>query len=275
MTIENMMTVDVEDWYHICGVKEWIPPETWQALESRVEVNTSRILNIFRQKKIRATFFILGYIADRYPGLVEKIEKDGHEIATHGYAHNRVYTLTREQFREDLKKSLVALSRIVKSPVVGYRAPEWSIRDDSIWALDVLREEGFKWDSSMAPLPFIGRPEYPRIPHKMKLKAGVLMEIPPLVGSAGITTLPIGGGWGLRVLPYYYIRLAIEKMNRKNHPACIFLHPREFDSRVPKIKIPLVKRIVTGARIVSTQKRLCRLLNDFSFNTVSSVISRQ
>jgi polysaccharide deacetylase family protein (PEP-CTERM system associated) len=268
MTIENILSVDLEDWYHICGVETLIPESSWPSLESRVSENTLKILDFLKKRGAKATFFILGTVAENHPDLVKQIQSAGHEIATHGYSHRRVYTLTPEAFRADLRKSADILYRITGSPVKGYRAPEWSIRDDSLWALDILKEEGFEYDSSMAPLPLIGNPDYSLIPLRLKLNSGYLWEFPPFVVSTPIVNLPMGGGWGLRIFPYTLIRFFIQKLNNQGQPALIFLHPREFDIHTPRIKLPLAKQIVLRARIERAEKRLSRLMDDFRFTTV-------
>jgi polysaccharide deacetylase family protein (PEP-CTERM system associated) len=274
MIVENILTVDVEDWFHICGIERLIPEASWPQLESRVTTNTMKILEVLRQKRIKATFFVLGFVAERHPDLIKAINRAGHEIATHGYAHRRVYEMSPSAFRQDLKKAASILSAITGYPVKGYRAPEWSIRDDSLWALDILQQEGFEYDSSMAPLPIIGNPDYSTIPYKLMLNQGPLWELPPLVGPTPLVNLPLGGGWGLRTFPYLLIRSTILKLNNQGHPAVIFLHPREFDLDNPRIRLPLVLKFVLDARIERTGKRLDRLLDDFSFTSISTVLKR-
>jgi polysaccharide deacetylase family protein (PEP-CTERM system associated) len=274
MTSRNILTIDVEDWFHICGVKELIPEVIWPQLESRVSINTMKILDILSRKGVKATFFVLGFVAEAHPDLIIKIQGEGHEIATHGYAHMQVYAMTPDMFGEDLKKSVSIISGITGHPVKGYRAPEWSIRDDSLWALDILSRQGFEYDSSMAPLPIIGNPKYPKIPHRLTLDQGELWEFPPLVGSTPLVNLPLGGGWGLRVFPYRLISSAIRNLNAQGQPAVIYFHPREFDAANPKIRLPWAKRFVLDARFVRAEKRLQRLLEDFRFTSVSDVLKK-
>jgi len=275
MTVDNILTVDVEDWFHICGVENHISLTDWSGLESRVTYNTLNILDLLCRKKVKATFFILGCVAERHPDLIKQIQNADHEIATHGYSHRRVYTMTPGIFREDLKKSVNIISHITNATVKGFRAPEWSIRDDSLWALDILQQEGFVYDSSMAPLHIIGNPNYRTTPHVVNLDQGYLWEVPPLVGTMPLVNFPLGGGWGLRTFPYSLIRTAIQNLNDQDQPALIFLHPREFDRNNPRLKLPLVKRFVLDAGLESTEKRLHRLLNDFKFTTVSDVLTRR
>ncbi|MCP4666013.1 MAG: polysaccharide deacetylase family protein, partial [Deltaproteobacteria bacterium] len=244
MTVENILTVDVEDWFHICGVEDYISQSQWTRLEDRVTQNTARILEILDRKKVKATFFVLGFVAERHPGLILKIQRAGHEIATHGYSHRQVYSMGPEEFRQDLKKAAVILTSITGKPVKGYRGPEWSIRDDCLWALPILRQEGFEYDSSMAPLPIIGNPRYRKTPFRLDLDEGPLWEFPPLVAANPLVNLPLGGGWGLRIFPYSFIRAALRKLNKQGHPGLIFIHPREFDPHVPRVRLPLIKRLV-------------------------------
>jgi polysaccharide deacetylase family protein (PEP-CTERM system associated) len=273
MPVKNILTVDVEDWFHICGVSDYIPRESWNGLESRVVENTRSILGILDLAKTQATFFVLGSVAERHSELVKEISDSGHEIATHGYTHKRVYTMNPDSFREDLRKSVAILNGITGGNVKGFRAPEWSVREDSLWALDILLEEGFVYDSSMAPLPIIGNPEYPKVPWKHSLAQGDMWEFPPLVGSTPFVNFPLGGGWGLRTLPYRFIRSAIKKNNSLGIPAVMFLHPREFDPSCPRIKLPLSKRFVLNAGLQNTGKRLNRLLEDFEFTSVENFLS--
>jgi polysaccharide deacetylase family protein (PEP-CTERM system associated) len=272
MTIENILTVDLEDWFHICGVEKLIPEAHWPQLESRVETNTMKILQVLHKKRVKTTFFVLGFVAERHPDLIKKIQKAGHEIATHGYAHRRVYTMAPDTFCQDVRKAVSIISEITGCPVKGYRAPEWSIRDDSLWALDILQQEGFEYDSSMAPLPIIGNQNYATMPYRLILDHGHLWEFPPLVATNPVVNLPFGGGWGLRTFPYTFIRATIRKLNNQGSPAVIFLHPREFDLDNPRIRLPLLMRFVLGARVERTGKRLNRLLGDFNFTSVSAFL---
>jgi polysaccharide deacetylase family protein (PEP-CTERM system associated) len=265
MTVDNILTVDVEDWFHICGVENLIPEADLSQFESRVTHNTLKILEILYKKGAKATFFILGSVAERHPDLIKQIQDAGH-----GYSHTRVYTMTPDTFRQDLNRASEILYKIVGCSVKGYRAPEWSIRNDSLWALDILQQEGFIYDSSMAPLPIIGNPDYAIVPHRLELKQGYLWEFPPLVGKTPLVNLPIAGGWGLRIFPYNMIRSFIQKLNNQGQPALIYIHPRELDHDNPRIKLPLVKKFVLDARLERTEKRLVRLLDDFNFTTVSN-----
>ena len=157
---------------------------------------------------------------------------------------------------------------------MGYRAPEWSIRDDSLWALEILRQEGLIYDSSMAPLSIIGDPKYPKAPYKRELNNGSIWELPPFVNHTAMGNLPVGGGWGLRVFPYRMIRAEMKRFNDHGHPAVIYVHPREFDPDCPNIRLPWAKQFVLKARIERTEKRLIRLLDDFPFSSIGDYLNR-
>ena len=274
MTVENILTVDLEDWFHICGIRHIIPETLWPRLEGRVTGNTLKILDFLKKRGVKATFFVLGFIAERYPDLIKEIQSKGHEIASHGYGHRRVYTMSPHAFREDVRKASDIIFRITGLKVRGFRAPEWSIRDDSLWALNILKEEGFEYDSSMAPLPIVGNPHFAKSPKILSLDKGSLWEFPPLVRPTPFFNLPMGGGWGLRVFPYSHIRSTIKRMNRNGLPAMIYVHPREFDRENPRITLPWAKRFVLNARLERTDKRLERLLNDFRFAPTWTVLKR-
>lgn len=269
MSLQNILSVDLEEWFHICGVDDVLPQSGWDNLESRVDRTGGRILEVLASHGVRATFFVLGYVAERHPALIRAIHDAGHEVACHGYSHRRVYEMTPAGFRGDLRRAKEVISAVTGDRVLGFRAPEWSIRKHSLWALPILLEEGFLYDSSMAPLPVIGDPRYPTTPHRLHFHAGTLWEYPPLVARTPLANLPLGGGWGLRVFPYALIRSTIRRLNRTGLPAVIYVHPREFDRKNPHVPLPISLRFVLGARIERTEKRLLRLLQDFSFGPIS------
>ncbi len=276
--MKNIVTVDVEDWYHICDVEYILPRSSWDRSESRVGMNVEKILGLFNRFKVRATFFVLGYIAERNPEVVKMIHQEGHEIASHGYGHVQVYKQGKEEFLHDLLRSRSLIESIVgegSGKVIGYRAPEWSIckgKKDSYWALDLLAQNGFLYDSSIAPLRFIGVPHASTTPYSVSTLHGVIKEFPPLVMPSPIGNLPIGGGWGLRIFPYRGIRKRIERLNEQGCPALIFAHPTDFDAQPPKIALPWVKRFVCRGKIWTTEDRIIHLLNDFEFSTVREAL---
>lgn len=273
--MKNILTVDVEDWYHICDIEHILPRSMWDRCESRVLFNLEKILNLFNRFRVRATFFVLGYIVERNPEALKMVQSGGHEIASHGYEHVQVYKQTKEEFLQDLLKSKRLIETQTGEKVIGYRAPEWSIckgKRDSYWALDLLTQNGFLYDSSIAPLRFIGIPDATAVPHLLSTSHGLIREYPPLVMPSLLGNLPIGGGWGLRIFSYRSIRKQIVQYNRQGHRGVIFCHPSDFDSQTPPIPLPWVKRFVCYGKIKTTEERLMRLFDDFEFGTIKETI---
>jgi polysaccharide deacetylase family protein (PEP-CTERM system associated) len=234
----NVFTVDLEEWFHVCGMRGRLAPEQWDRLPSRVESTTRRVLDLLDAAGIRATFFIVGWVADRHPRLIDEVKSAGHEIGSHGYAHQRVFDLGPEGFLADLRASVLALQRAGVSAVRLFRAPEWSINQRSLWALDALVAEGFSLDASMAPLRLVGDEGYPRFPHIRRTAAGRILEVPPLVVDRFGHVMPMGWGWGLRMSSPRRVLQAIEAENRLGHPAVFTLHPWEIDSDPPRVRLP-------------------------------------
>jgi polysaccharide deacetylase family protein (PEP-CTERM system associated) len=275
MAIKNILTVDVEDWYHICDIEHILPPSLWDQCESRILANIEKLLALLSRFKVQATFFVLGYIAERSPEIVKMICLEGHEIASHGYAHVQVYKQKKEEFLQDLLRSKTLVEVLTGEKIIGYRAPEWSICDgenNSYWAFDLLVQNGFLYDSSIAPLRFIGISNAPKIPYTVSTSYGEIREFPPLVMRSPLGNLPIGGGWGLRIFPYRSIWKTIDQLNRLGHPALIFCHPSEFDTFSPPIALPWIKRFVCYGKIRTTEERLTRLLSDFEFTMMRRVL---
>jgi polysaccharide deacetylase family protein (PEP-CTERM system associated) len=276
--MRNILTVDVEDWYHICDIEGILPRSSWDRCESRILTYVEKILTLFSRFNVKATFFILGYAAERTPDVVKMIHSEGHEIASHGYGHVQVYKQEKDEFLRDLLQSKDIIEGIIRSDrgrVIGYRAPEWSIckgKRDSFWALDLLAQNGFIYDSSIAPLHFIGIPNAPRTPYTLSTPYGEIREFPPLVMRSPLGNLPVGGGWGLRIFPYQSIRRTVDRLNRLGHPALIFCHPSDFDALPPKIALPWIKRFVCYGKIKTTEERMIRLLNDFKFASIQEVL---
>ncbi len=276
MGIGNILTVDVEDWFHICDIERILPPSKWEQCESRVLANVEKILTFFSRFKVKATFFILGDVAERTPEVVRIIHKEGHEVASHGYGHLQVYKQREDEFLRDLLRSKTLIEGITGEKVMGYRAPEWSIckgKRDSFWALDLLVQNGFLYDSSIAPLHFIGIPDAPTTPYTLPTSHGEIKEFPPLVMRSPLGNLPIGGGWGLRIFPYRSIRRTIDALNRLGHPVLIFCHPSDFDLQTPYLPLPWIKRFVCYGKIKTTEERMTHLLNEFEFSTAKDALS--
>ena len=204
------MTVDVEDYFHVAAFFDHIERASWDSYESRVEQNTRRLLELFDEADIQATFFILGWVADRYPGIIREIDAAGHEVACHGYSHELVYRQTPEVFEAEARKCKNILEDITGKPVLGYRASTYSITPRSLWALEILTELGFEYDSSLFPVrhDFYGVPAAPRLPHKIETRNGhMLMEFPLSTARIAGTTLPVAGGGYFRFLPYAHHRV--------------------------------------------------------------------
>ena len=278
MAIKNILTVDVEDWYHICDIEHILPSSQWNRCESRVLANVEKILTLFNRFNVKATFFVLGYVAERTPEVVKIIHEEGHEVASHGYGHLQIYKQREDEFLRDLLQSKTLIEGIISERVVGYRAPEWSMckgKRDSFWALDLLAQNGFVYDSSIAPLRFIGIPDAPTTPYTLSTPHGEIKEFPPLVMWSPLGNLPIGGGWGLRIFPYRSIRRRIDALNRLGHPVLIFCHPSDFDTQTPPLPLPWIKRFVCYGRIRTTEERLTRLLGDFEFASIRGVMFKE
>src|SRR5713101_1632569 len=227
--MRNCLTVDVEEWFHVCGAGHALSQQHWTGLPSRVVANTRALLALLDRCDIQATFFVLGWVAAQYPRLVEEIVSAGHEVGSHGHLHRRVYDLTPEEFSTELDASLAALAAAGVRRVDGFRAPEWSINDRSLWALEILARKQFKFDSSMAPLRIIGNPAYPQVPHRRSTSGGELLEFPPLVIQRFGQNVPLGGGWGLRMADPARVLATIENRNRAGDPVTLFVHPWEID----------------------------------------------
>lgn len=234
----NALTVDVEEWFHICGVGGPLAAEHWHTLPSRVVATTRMLLDDFDAAGARATFFVLGWVADRYPQLIADIRAAGHDIGSHGYGHARAYDLGADGFVDDLTRSLASLRDAGAGRVAAFRAPEWSINDRSLWALEILAREGVKLDASMAPLKMVGRVDYPRWPHVRQTASGPILEVPPLVTDRFGQVMPMGWGWGLRMSSPRQVLRAIARANRAGRPAVLMVHPWEIDPDPPRVTLP-------------------------------------
>ena len=264
-TTPHVLTVDVEEWFHICGVGGSLAPANWSALPSRVTETTSRLLDMFDRTGARATFFVLGYVAQRHPRLIERIAQAGHEIGSHGHMHTRVYELTPAGFAADLDQSLAALAACGIPAIRGFRAPEWSINDRSLWALEILVRKGFQFDSSMAPMRIIGNPAYPDAPHTRTTPAGALMEYPPSVMTRLGQRMPMGGGWGLRMSRPAAVLRRLETRARAGLTSVVWVHPWEIDDDPPVVKLPAAKHFAHYFRLPGFAARLEAILRGATF----------
>ncbi|MBN3038758.1 MAG: DUF3473 domain-containing protein [Candidatus Omnitrophica bacterium] len=267
----NALTIDIEDWYHVCGVEHNIPAEKWDEYESRVVQNTEKILAILADKDIKATFFVLGYIANKFPHLVKEIDAQGHEIATHGFWHRLIYRQDKDAFSKDLKDSLVLLEDIIGKKILGHRAASFSIVKDTLWTLDILAEQGLRYDCSIFPTihPRYGIADAPRFPYDAKPD---LIEFPPSTIRLMGANFPIAGGFYFRFLPYFLIKTAIRRLNSQGQPAQIYVHPWEIDTQQPKLDIRFDRSFTHYFNISSVAGKLKALLGDFNFAPVKEVL---
>jgi polysaccharide deacetylase family protein (PEP-CTERM system associated) len=271
--IVNAMSVDVEDYFQVSAFDRIVSRASWGERESRVAANTRRLLQLFDRAGVRATFFVLGWVAERAPDLVREIAAAGHEIACHGYHHQLLYTLTPKQFREDVREARLALEQIAGCPVVGFRAPSYSVTSSTLWALDILVEEGYLYDASIFPVHHdrYGIPDAPRHPHMMKRRTGTLLEIPASTVRLGGVNLPIAGGGYFRLLPYAWTRWGIHHVNRvEREPVIFYLHPWEIDPEQPRLPVGRATRMRHYGGLAGTAGRLERLLGDFKFDSIES-----
>ena len=273
--IVNAMTIDVEDYFHVSVFDGLLPRSEWSTLESRVSRNTDRLLAIFAEYEVSATFFVLGMVAERFPDLVRRIVSGGHEIASHGYAHRLIYDQTPAAFREDVRRAKGLLEESSGRSVSGYRAPSYSITPRSLWALDVLLEEGYRYDSSIFPIRHdrYGIPVSRREPYPIVRKVGTLIEVPVSTARVGPVNLPISGGGYFRILPYAWTRWGIARVNRKEQrPTVFYLHPWEIDPDQPRLDVGRLGRFRHYRHLDQTEARLRALLSDFRFGTMQALV---
>ena len=276
--IANALTIDVEDYFQVAALAEAVRREGWDSMEYRVEANTRRLLELLERHNTRATFFTLGWVAEKSPQLVREIQKAGHEVASHGYSHQLIYNQTPEVFREETRRSKQILEDIIGEPVTGYRAASYSITNQSRWALDILAEEGFTWDSSIFPVHHdrYGMPGAPRWPHRLKTDKGhELAEFPLSTLKFPGYTLPIAGGGYFRLFPYWFSRWGLGSINRQGQPFVFYLHPWEIDPGQPRLDVKWFSRFRHYNNLDVCEHRLDQLLGHFPFTTVSNVLRAQ
>lgn len=274
--IQNALTIDVEDYFQVAALAEAVDRDDWSSMEYRVEANTDRLLALFDEHQTKATFFTLGWVAERSPALIRRIRDAGHEIASHGYSHQLIYTQTPEVFREETRKSKTVLEDITGNAVTGYRAASYSITSKSRWALDILYEEGFTWDSSIFPVHHdrYGMPGTPHEPYLLQTpNGGTLTEFPLSTCPIGQYRLPIAGGGYFRLFPYGLSRWGLGKINKAGQPFIFFLHPWEIDTEQPRLKVKAFSRFRHYNNLDKCMGRLERLLGDFRFGSVSDVLA--
>lgn len=267
--MKNGLSFDVEDWFQVENLRSAVPREQWESLPLRVQANTRRILALLRASETKATFFFLGWVAARCPQLVKDVDREGHEVASHGYGHDLVYNMTAETFRADLRRSKQLLEDLTGKPVWGYRAPSFSIVRDTMWAIDVLKEEGFAYDSSVFPTSLhdrYGFAEHGTLPFRWP---NGLMEIPLAVYKIRNLGLPVAGGGYFRLFPYAYFRFLLQRLNARQQRFTFYLHPWELDPGQPRMPVPAFYRFRHYVNLHKTEKGLARLLADFAFERIA------
>ena len=275
MAIQNALTVDVEDYFQVSAFAKKINQNDWDKYPLRVEKNTQRLMDMFDEAQVKATFFILGWVADKNRMLINEIAERGHEVACHGYSHQLIYNQTPEVFREETIRSKSLLEDIVQAPVRGYRAASYSITRDSLWALDILAEAGFEYDSSIFPVRHdrYGIPDANEIPHTLKTPQGhSIVEFPLSTAKIFNYKLPIAGGGYFRLYPYALTRAGLRQVNSRNQPFIFYLHPWEIDPDQPKVEAGWLSRFRHYNNLEKCELRLQRLMQDFQFTTASQVL---
>ncbi len=278
-TLKNCLTIDVEDYFQVNAFAAHVRQDQWDSFPLRVGNNTHRILDFLDHYNIKATFFVLGWVAERLPGLAHEIHQRGHEIACHGYGHELIFKIGPDKFRADIRRAKMLLEDQTGVRVNGYRAPSYSITRQSIWALDILVEEGFTYDSSIFPIRHdtYGIPDAQRFPHTIQTDAGPLAEFPltTLLLNLGWKKmhLPIAGGGYLRLLPVEIIRRGIETINtREKQPAVLYFHPWELDPEQPRIKAGVKSTFRHYINLHRTERKLCYLFNKIRFAPMKEVL---
>jgi len=272
-SFKNALTVDVEEYFQVAAFEQTITRDQWDTIEPRVAFNTGRVLDLFAAQRKTATFFVLGWIAERHPALVRRIVDEGHELASHGYDHTRVHQFTPTQFREDVLRARRILEDISGVVIRGYRAPSYSINGRNLWALDVLAETGHLYSSSIYPIrhDLYGMPEAPRFPFRVRPDA--ILEIPITTVRFGSQNYPCGGGGYFRLLPYGAFRWMLRRVNEQDRqPGLFYFHPWELDPGQPRVKeAPLKSRFRHYLNLDSMHARVGRLLEDFDWGRMDEV----
>jgi polysaccharide deacetylase family protein (PEP-CTERM system associated) len=277
--MQHAFTIDLEDYFHVSAFADRISPADWDHFAPRVQIGTHRLLNLLQRRQVRATFFVLGWLAERNPDLVRTIHASGHEIGCHSQQHRLVYDLSPDEFRADVRRAKEAIENVIGEPVCGYRAPSFSITRRSLWALEVLAEEGFRYDSSIYPIRHdrYGIPDARLGPHMMAPSDSGrrIWEFPGTVATLAGWRTPVGGGGYFRLYPYRsstaLLRLAGAQSGR---PVMFYIHPWELDPDQPRLPGSALRRLRHSIGLARTERRLEQLLAEFSFGAMGDVLDR-
>ena len=272
------LTVDLEDYYHVEAFAEQISRARWSVLPSRIRKNTERTLALLERTRCRATFFVLGWVAEREPGLIRELAHAGHELACHSHLHRQLHRLTPSQFRDDVVRSRYAIENAAGIQVVGFRAPTFSITRNTLWALQILAEERFEYDSSIFPIhhDLYGIPDAPRWVHRRRLPSGrAIWEVPPSTLRIGKVNVPVGGGGYLRLFPLWFTRWAMKTIHQGDRqPVIVYFHPWELDPHQPRLKGSWKSRFRHYNGLAKTEGRLQEILSHGSFEPLINLVRR-
>jgi len=272
----NAFTVDVEDYFHVAALSSVISRDSWSSREYRVEANTERLLGVLAERGVHGTFFVLGWVAERSPALVRRIAAAGHEVACHGYAHQLVYRQGEREFREETVRAKGCLESLIGQPVLGYRAASFSVTPASLWALDVLIDLGFRYDSSVFPIhhDIYGLPGASPEPNRLKAPSGrTLVEFPMSAARFYGVPVPVSGGGYFRILPYWLTRAGLKQINeRSGRPFTFYVHPWELDPEQPRVDVGWFSRFRHYTNLTRCENRLRRILSEFSFTSMREAL---
>ena len=272
--MKSCLSFDVEEHFQVSAFESPMRRRHWDVYESRVENNTKRLLHVLEEHGVKATFFVLGWVAERYPGLVKDIASLGHEIASHGYGHELITNQTPSSFRLDVRRAKSILEDLVSAPIQGYRAPSFSITKDTTWALSILAEEGYLYDSSIFPVMHdrYGIPSASPHVGAIRTEVGTIWEVPPSVVKVFGINVPVAGGGYFRLYPYWVLRSLLRRVLRDDMPLVMYLHPWELDPDQPRMEGPVISKFRHYLNLGRCEERLNKLLMDFEFAPISEVI---
>ncbi|MCK4334407.1 DUF3473 domain-containing protein [candidate division WOR-3 bacterium] len=270
--MKNALSIDLEDWFCVYNLRGVVEKQDWNKQELRIGRSTRLILKLLSEHHTKATFFVLGWIAEQVPELIGEIEGHGHEIATHGYSHTLLTEMTPQSFEEDLKRALEVTRVCTHQEILGFRAPSFSITDKTSWAFEILERNGIRYDSSVFPIAF--HPDYgmPTAPLSIHKVGELLIEFPLSCVEILGRRIPCSGGGYFRMYPYLLTRSLLKRCNREGRPAIFYFHPWEIDADQPRVELPRLKRWRHYYKLDKTLNRLDRLLSDFEFTSVKEVL---
>jgi polysaccharide deacetylase family protein (PEP-CTERM system associated) len=272
--IRHHFTVDVEEYFQVSALEPYVERSSWEQVRPRIEIGQRILLDLLEEHDARGTFFVLGWIARQHPEIVRAIVESGHEIASHGWGHERITTLTPEQFRQSIRDSKRELEDLAGCPVLGYRAPSFSIVRGAEWAFDILLEEGYSYDSSLFPVRRAGYGYVGggRDPYDIDRRGGKLREVPPTTVRCANTLLPAAGGAYLRLLPFALVRAGLRSAERRGVPGTFYIHPWELDPDQPRLPVDMKTRIRHYGGLRRTAPRIRRLLTEFAFQPIADTL---